>query len=115
MVRYMFAAVGIIGSETALWVAASRINGITVTFAVIAAGPFVAYAVATKSKLASALGGPLLLGLPVVAYGDTYFGAPSGASFAFATVPIMNVVIYGIVLVLDAVANERESRGAEQA
>jgi len=115
VVRYVFASVGIIGSETALWVAASSVNGITVAFAVMAAVPFVAYALATKSKLGSAFGGPLLLSLPLVAYVDTYFGGPAGASFAFATVPIMNLFIYGMVVLLDAVAHARESRAVDQA
>jgi hypothetical protein len=111
----VFAAAGVVGSEAALWVAASSVNVITVTFGVLAAAPFIAYAVATRSKLASALGGPLLLGLPVVAYGDTYFGGPDGASFAFVTVPVMNVGVYGVVMVLDAVATAREARAADHA
>jgi len=97
-----------------LWVAARGVNVLTVFFAVLAASPFVAYGVATKSKLASALGGPLLLGLPVVAYGDFYFGGPDGASFAFATVPIMDVAIHSAIVGLDAVANARESRAADR-
>lgn len=113
-VRYIFGAAGIIGSEIALWVAASSVNVITAFFAMLAILPFAAYMILTQSKLASALGGPLLLVLPVVAYGDTYFGGPAGASFAFATVPITNVVIYGLVMVLDAVANARESRVKHQ-
>jgi hypothetical protein len=61
------------------------------------------------------VGGVALILLPAIAYGDYYFGDFGGASFAFVTVPLMNLGILGGVVLVDQAlmgyARRRSRRG----
>jgi hypothetical protein len=100
--RYVLAGLGLLIAEGGYWAARPRITAITVVFALVSAVPYFLYGVLVRTRLGSVLGSASLLVLPATAYYDYHFGEFGGVSFAFVTVPMANILIVGIVLLLDS-------------
>lgn len=110
--RLILALIGLLIAEVGYWAAGQRINFITIAFGVLSAIPYLIYARCIRTPAISVMGGIALMSLPAAAYGDYYLGSDSdGVSFAFATVPIANLLIVAALIAIDQVLSWVRPRG----
>lgn len=96
-----------------VWVVAAHINIFVAIIAFISLAPFPVYLWGIRTPLVSFLGGPALIALPIIAYGDYFLGGDDGASFAFVTIPLMNVAVVAAVVVADRIVLRHQWRRAQ--
>lgn len=109
-VRLALALVGVTVGQVAVWASISKgVERLDVLIAValLHLVPYPIYVLLTRTGVMSVLGGVALMVFPVIVYGDTYFGEPVGATFAFVTVPTVNLLIVLGVIIVDQLLMRR--------